>query len=304
MSKTGNMYGVKSTLIRGTQWISRLAAIPFLGSIPTLRNGAGAGEKKIQVPKGIHWEAVDANGVRCEWLIPANASTDAVLLYLHGGGGVLGLYNFARNLAGHIALACNLRTLLVDYRLAPENPFPAGLNDCIATYHWLVSQGFQSHRIVIAGDSVGGYFTISMLLKLRDHNQPFPAAAVCVSPSTDHTLSGKSIKTNAHKDALLSPKFLRKMVSLHFGGHDLHDPYISPLSADLHGLPPLLIQAGADEILLDDSIRFRDAAQAAGLELTLEVWPHMWHDWHSCVPKLREANQAIEQIAEFIKIYL
>jgi acetyl esterase/lipase len=294
---------MKTTLIRGTQWISRIAAIPLLSSIPTLRNGAGAGEKKIQVPKGIHWETVDANGVRCEWLIPANASTDAVLQYLHGGGGVLGLYNFARNLAGHIALACNLRTLLVDYRLAPENPFPAGLNDCLATYRWLISQGIQSHRIVIAGDSVGGYFTISMLLKLRDLSQPLPAAAVCISPSTDHTLSGKSIKNNAHKDALLSPKFLRKMVSLHFSDHDLHDPYISPLTADLHGLPPLLIQAGADEILLDDSTRFSEAARAAGLEPTLEVWPHMWHDWHSCVPMLQEANQAIEHIAEFIRKY-
>jgi epsilon-lactone hydrolase len=298
------MASMKTIYIRGMQWASRIAAIPLLGSIPTLRIGSGAGVKKIRIPEGIHWEAVDANGVHCEWLTPANVSTDAALLYFHGGGGVLGLYNSSRNLAGHVALTCNLHTLLVDYRLAPENPFPAGLNDCVSTYLWLISRGIQSHRIVIAGDSMGGCFTICTLLKLRDLDQPLPAAAVCISPNTDPTLSGKSMKTNAKKDALLSPKFARKMMLLYVSGQELNDPYLSPLTADLHGLPPLLIQAGADEILLDDSVRFSDAAWAAELDLTLEVWPHMWHDWHSCVPDLPEANQAIERIAEFIRKYI
>jgi monoterpene epsilon-lactone hydrolase len=298
------MYSIKSTFIRGTQWITRFAAIPVLGSITTLRNGSGAGAKQIQVPQGLLWETADADGIHCEWLTPSNASSDSVLLYLHGGGGVLGLYNSSRKMTGHIALTCNLRTLMPDYRLAPENPYPAGLNDCVTTYRWLLSQDIQSHRIVIAGDSMGGYFTICMLLKLRDIGQPLPAAAVCISPNTDPTLSGKSMKTNAKKDALLSPKFARTMMSLYVSGHNLNDSYLSPLIADLRGLPPILIQAGADEILLDDSTRFSDAARAAGLDLTLEVWPHMWHDWHSCVPELPEANQAIGRIAEFIKKYL
>jgi monoterpene epsilon-lactone hydrolase len=298
------MYSIKRTFIRGTQWINRLAAIPVLGSIPTLRNGSGASAKRIQIPQGLLLEAVNAGGVRCERLIPPNASTDAVLLYLHGGGGVLGLYNSSRKMIGHIALSCNLHTLIPDYRLAPENPFPVGLNDCYATYLWLLSEGFRAHRIVVAGDSIGGYLTICMLLKLRDAGQPLPATAVCISPNTDPTCSSKSMKTNAPRDALLSPKFARTMMSLYVKGHDLNDPYLSPLTADLHGLPPILFQVGADEILLDDSKRFSDSALAAGVNLTLEIWPHMWHDWHLCVPGLEEANQAIGRISEFINIHI
>jgi acetyl esterase/lipase len=205
---------------------------------------------------------------------------------------------------GHIALACKLRTLIPDYRLAPEFPFPAGLNDCVAAYRWLLSEGFKPQRIVIAGDSMGGYLTICTLLVLRGDGKPLPAAAVCISPNTDMTLSGKSMRTNALRDALLSPKFARTLAHHYIGDHDLSDPYISPLLADLHGLPPILIHAGADEILLDDSRRFSDHARAAGVDLTLEIWPHMWHDFHSCVPVLPEANQAIEQLAEYVKWHI
>jgi acetyl esterase/lipase len=295
---------IKSTFIRGTQWINRIGAIPLLGSIPKLRLGSGAGAKQIRVPQGIHREAADASGVHSEWITPSNALSDAVLLYLHGGGGVLGLYNSSRNMTGHIALACNLRTLLPDYRLSPENPCPAGLDDCVAAYSWLISEGFKPQRIVIAGDSMGGYFTICALLKIRDVGQPLPAAAVCISPNTDPTCSGRSMQTNASRDALLSPKFARTMMSLYISSHDLSVPSVSPLTADLHGMPPILIQVGADEILLDDSKRFSDSALAAGVDLTLEVWPHMWHDWHLCVPDLPEATQAIGRIAEFIRKYM
>lgn len=298
------MSSIKRTFIRGSEWLNRLAAMPVLGLIPTLRNGAGAGAKKIEVPQGIHWETADANGVRCEWLTPVDAPTDRVLLYFHGGGGVLGLYNSLRKMAGHIALTCNLRALLPDYRLAPEHPCPAGLDDCVSAYRWLLSQGYQPQRIVIAGDSMGGYFTICSLLKICDASQPLPAAAVCLSPNTDPTLSGNSMKTNAMRDALLSPQFARKMMSLYLSGHTLNEPYVSPLKADLHGLPPILIQVGSDEILLDDSRRFSEVALASGVNLTLEVWPHMWHDWHSCAPKLAEANEAIKQIAEFVRKYI
>ena len=150
------MFNIKSSLIRGTQWLNRIAALPLLGSISTLRNGAGAGEHQIRVPKGLDWTSVVAKGVPCEWIAPPNSPTDAVLLYLHGGGGVLGLYNSSRKMIGHVSLACDLRAFVPDYRLAPENPFPAGLNDCVAAYHWLLSEGFEPQRIVIAGDSMGG----------------------------------------------------------------------------------------------------------------------------------------------------
>lgn len=242
--------------------------------------------------------------MRCEWLSPTGAPTDAVLLYLHGGGGVLGLYNDSRWRIGHISHACNLRALLPDYRLAPEDPFPAGLNDCVAAYRWLLSNGLKPNRIVIAGDSEGGHLALSTLLVLRDGHEPLPAAAICISPNTDPTCSGRTMSTNARRDATLSPTFARTMMQLYAGTHNLGDPHISPLLADLHGLPPLLIQVGADEILLDDSRRFGERAQEAGVDLTLEVWPHMWHVWHSCVPGLAEANQAIEGIAEFVRRHL
>ncbi len=297
------MLSMKSRFIRGQQWLLRFGAIPLLHAIPALRRGSSAGERRIRVPRGIHWEAVDAVGVRCEWLIPVDAPADAVMLHFHGGGGVLGLYNSGRNMAGHIALACKLRALMVDYRLAPEYPFPHGLNDCMAAYRWLIAQGIDAKRVVIAGDSMGGQLALSTLLIIRDTGEPLPAAAVCVSPNTDISLGSRSIKTNAWRDALLSPQFLRRMASLYAGGHDLCDPYLSPLFADLHGLPPIIIQAGEREVLLDDSIRFCDRACAAGVDVTLEVWPDMWHDWHSCAPGLPEANAAIEHIANFINTH-
>jgi monoterpene epsilon-lactone hydrolase len=293
------MSSIRGTFIRGRQWIFRIAGFLLLPSIPALRRASGEGSFPTPVPKGIGWQCVDAGGVHCEWLVPTGAPTDAMLLYLHGGGGVLGLYNFERRIAGYISQACNLPALLPDYRLAPEDPFPAGLNDCVAVYRWLLSNGFMPDRIVIVGDSEGGHLTLSTLLALRDAHEPLPAAAICISPNTDPTCSGRTMRTNAGRDAILSPTFARTMMRLYAGSHDLSDPHISPLIADLHGLPPLLIQAGADEILLDDSRRFSENAQAAGVDLTLEVWPHMWHVWHSCVPRLPEANQAIAGIAEF-----
>ncbi len=294
------MLSLKSHFVRGQQWLLRFGAIPLLHAIPVLRSGSGAGERRIRVPRGIHRETVDAVGVRCEWLVRVDAPPDAVLLHVHGGGGVLGLYNSGRNMVGHIALACKLRALMVDYRLAPQYPFPHGLNDCVAAYRWLVAQGFDAKRVVIAGDSMGGQLALSALLAIRDSDGPLPAAAVCLSPNTDLSLSGRSIQTNALRDALLSPQFLSRMALLYAGGTDPCDPYLSPLFADLHGLPPILIQAGADELLLDDSIRFCDRASAAGVDVTLEVWPHMWHDWLSCVPGLPEANEAVKHIASFI----
>jgi len=278
----------------------RIGAYIGLGSIPLLRKGCGEGKKQITVPNGIQWERVIADGVPSEWLSPPNALPETVLLYLHGGGGVTGLYNAHRWMVSHIALACGIRALLPDYQLAPEHPFPAGLNDCVTVYHWLLSNSYAPGRIIVAGDSAGGLLTISTLLSLHQSNQPLPCAAVCISPATDPTFCGKSMRTNALKDALLSSKYAQTMMRLYVNKHDLNDPLVAPLRADLHGLPPLLVQAGGDEILLDDSVRFSDCAKAAGIDVTLEVWPHMWHAWHTCVPGLPEANQAIDHIAQFV----
>jgi len=297
MYKTNRLYILFNT------WLSRIRGGFLLSSIPSLRKFVGT-EIPIQIQQGLQWDVINANGVRCEWIGPPNAQSDAVLLYLHGGGGVLGLSNLHRNLVGYISSDCNLRCLIPDYRLAPENPFPIGLNDCLAAYSWLLTQGFDPGRIGIAGDSAGGYLTLSCLLAIRDAGLPLPAAAICISPNTDPTCTGQSMKTNARRDAWLSPKFAKTMMHHYVNNHDLDDPHLSPLIADLHGLPPILIHAGANEILLNDSTRFYDHAKSAGVDVTLDIWPNMWHDWHVCVPSLLEANQAIDQISKFVKEHI
>lgn len=286
--------------IRRTIWFYRIMGTLLSASIPLLRKASGQGSSKFHTSEGIQRQPFIADGVSCEWLIPASISESAAILYLHGGGGVVGLLDSERWMVTHLSKACQLRSLLPDYRLAPENPFPAGLEDCLAVYQWMISNSFSPNKIAIAGSSAGGLLTITLLLAIREAKLPLPAAAVCISPNTDPTCSGASIRKNRFRDALLSPRYLRTMMKLYAGSHDLRDPLLTPLYADLHGLPSMLIQVGEDELLLDDSIRFSDCAKAAGVDVTLEIWPHMWHVWHTCVPDLLEANQAIELIARFL----
>lgn len=291
---------LKKLFIRGTQWITRIGGTALLGSLPRLRAAAGDGAALKIKPGSLTWSSVQVNGVPCEWITPPNAPDDAVLLYFHGGGGVLGLYNSSRNIIGHISAASHLKALMADYRLAPEFPFPAGLEDCLVAYQGLLAQGMDAKHIVILGDSMGGYLTISALLELRARKLPLPAGAVCISPVTDPLCSGGSMESNANKDALLSPKFMRACMAMYVGDHRLDDPILAPLTADLSGLPPILIQVGEDEILLDDARRFHERAMAQGSEVTLEVWPAMWHDWHVCAPALQESMDAIARIGEFV----
>ncbi len=292
---------IKKRLIRGMQWVTRIGGTALLGSVPKLRMAAGDGAMLKIEPQGMEWSDEVADTIPCEWIIPSDAPSDAVLLYFHGGGGVLGLYNSSRKIIGHISAASKLKTLMVDYRLAPEHPFPAGLEDCVAAYRWLLTQGYDSKKIVLIGDSMGGYLVISALLYFRENKLPLPAAAVGISPVTDPTYSGESVKQNAKKDALLSPKFLKAVTAMYVGSHPLKDPILSPLIADLAGLPPMLIQAGEDEILLDDAKRFKERSLQYQANVTLEIWPEMWHDWHVCAPELKESMQAIERIGEFVR---
>lgn len=290
--------------IRRTTWFYRIAGTLLTASIPLLRKASGQGSSKVHTPEGIQQKSFIVDGVLCEWLIPASTSKSAAILYLHGGGGVVGLLDPERLMVAHLSKACQLRSLLPDYRLAPENPFPAGLEDCLAVYRWMISNGFSPNRIAIAGSSAGGLITITLLLAIREAHLPLPAAAVCISPNTDPSCSGASIRKNRFRDALLSPRYLRTMMKLYTRSHDLCDPLLTPLYADLQGLPSMLIQVGEDELLLDDSIRFSNCAKTAGVDVTLEIWPHMWHVWHTCLPDLPEANQAIEHIARYLHEHL
>lgn len=258
-------------------------------------------ERAFAVPASVQVEHVQAPVAPAEWLRPAGAG-DAVLLYLHGGGYVIGSPRSHRHLVAAIASAAGTQALVPEYRLAPEHPFPAALDDAVAAYRWLVGQaGVAPARIVIGGDSAGGGLTISTLLALRDAGDPLPAAAVCLSPWVDLSFSLPSCQPGATADPVLDEPVVRAMAQAYLGGRDARHPLASPLFADLRGLPPLLIQAGGNEILLDDARELAARAQRAEVLVTLEVWPEMVHVWQWFAPLFDGAQPAIDRLGEFVR---
>jgi len=248
----------------------------------------------------IQGEPVDANGVPAEWIVPQGVPSARAVLYLHGGSFNSGSIVSHRTLAANVALAAKARSLLIDYRLAPEHPFPAAVEDAVAAYDWLLAQGYDPGQIVVSGDSAGGTLALALLLYLRDRNSPLPAAAVCLSPAPDLTFSGESWLFNARKDLMLDVKKERKAVEIYLRGADPRAPLASPTFGDLRGLPPLLIQVGSHELLLSDCTRLADKARAAGVDVRLEVWPGMQHEWQFAAKFLPEGRRAIANIAAFV----
>lgn len=248
-------------------------------------------------PADVHCHPVSADGVPAEW-IEAPGADSGVILYLHGGAYALGSTNTCRELVARLARGARMRGLAINYRLAPEHPFPAALEDTTTAYQWLVAQEVEPSRIIVAGDSAGGGLVLAALISLRDSGQPLPAGAVCISPWTDLTLSGGSIQGKADVDCMLDADSLEMYARLYAGERDRTSPLISPLFADLSNLPPLLIQVGTEEILLDDATRCADRARRARVDVTLEIWDEMFHVFQM-VPFLREARKAVGRIAEF-----
>jgi len=246
-------------------------------------------------------DKVDVIGVPGEWITPPEVANQRTILYLHGGYYLLGSITSHRNLAGNIAAAAKARALIIDYGLAPEHPFPAGLEDALNAFNWLLSQGIPAEQIFLAGDSAGGGLVLASLLALRDRGKPLPAGGVCMSPATDLTMGGESWKVNAKKELVVNRNTALQIKPLYLKDTDPCNPLASPLFADLHGLPPLLIQVGSDECLLSDSMSFTERARNAGVDVTLEIWPKMFHDWQYTASFLPEARQAIRKIGEFIE---
>ena len=256
----------------------------------------------FELPKDVKYEPVNVEGISAEWVIPPGVDTQYVILYLHGGGYVAGSIRTYRELATRIGQVSKARVLILDYRLAPEHPFPAAVEDATAAYHWLLAvEGIEPEHMVIAGDSAGGGLTLACLVKLRDAGIALPAGAVCLSPATDLALTGESIRKNAKLDPFLTPELVKFLVGEYLGEADPRNPLASPLYADLKGLPPLFIQVGTDEILLDDSVRFAERAKAAGVNVTLDVWQDMIHIFAIFAALTPEGRQGVKRIGEFIR---
>lgn len=244
-----------------------------------------------------------ANGVPAEWLIPTGASSSRVVLYLHGGSYVVGSIGSHRSLAANIAHAARARALIIDYRLAPEHPFPAAIQDSVSAYRWLTKNHVAPDHITIAGDSAGGGLALALVLSLRDGNLSLPAAVVCLSPWTDLAATGESWKTRVNADLVIDTRMEAEFARMYLGDVDPRSPLASPLYSDLKGLPPLLIQVGTDEVLLSDSSRLADRARSAGVDVTYQEWEGMQHVWQFAASFIPEGRQAIATIGDFIQMY-
>ena len=255
----------------------------------------------FRVAEDIEVENLTVAGGAAERLRAPGADPKRVLLYLHGGGYVMGSPNTHRSLAGELSRAAQATVLLPDYRLAPEAPFPAAVDDAVAAYQWLLGQGLAAQQLAIAGDSAGGGLTAATLLALRDRGLPMPCAGVCISPWSDLNCSNASYQTRAAADPMITDADITLMAATYLAGADAKQPLASPNRADLRGLPPLLIQVGRDEMLLDDAVVLHEAARSAGVESTLEIWDDMIHVWHAFHPMLPEGKQGIARIGEYLR---
>ena len=251
-------------------------------------------------PADLHTEKVDADGVPCLWASMPGTSAVRTILYLHGGAYLLGSPNGYRGFAAALSQAADARVLLVDYRLAPENPHPAALDDATTAYLWL-TKTTNSALTVVAGESSGGGLALATLTALRAAGDDLPAAAVCISPWVDMTLTGASLKDNAGLDPFISKLGLEIMSGAYLQGQDPKMPSASPLFADLTGLPPTLVLVGTNEALLDDSTRLADRARHAGVDVTLNIANDMYHMWPFMSSFLPEARKAVQEIGQFVR---
>jgi epsilon-lactone hydrolase len=276
---------------RPTSWAERRERLDAIGST-------------APVARDIRLEAADANGVAGEWSLAQGSDPSKVLLFFHGGGYCSGSIASHRGMATAVGQAAGVRTLAVGYRLAPEHPFPAALDDARAAFDFLLAQGIAPGKVAIGGDSAGGGLTLALITGMRDAGKPLPGCAWLVSPWVDLQMTGTSMSEKASVDPLIQKPYLEELASAYLAGSDPANPQVSPLHADLGGLPPLLVQVGSAETLLDDALRIARRAGVADVPVNLEIWPHMIHAWHLWAAQLQDGRRAIASAGAFIRARL
>ena len=268
------------------QRAASMAGISAMGTMPD-----GVAVNDIELP----------GGIPAQWVTPDGADPSKVVMYLHGGGYVILSMRSHTRLVAHIASAAGCRALNVDYRLAPEHPHPAAVDDALAAYRWLLDQGVEPGNIAISGDSAGGGLTLATLLAIKDAGLPQPAAAVPMSPWVDLEGIGESMDAKAEHDLMVQRDGLKQMADMYLNGADARHPTAAPLYGDLRGLAPLYIQVGGDETLLDDSTRLASRAAHAGVEVRLDVFPEMQHVFQVMAGQVPEADDAVARIGAFLR---
>ena len=270
-------------------------------TVPEMRERIAEVGERFPAPDEADVTPVTVAGRYAEWIAAPGCLPDRAVLYLHGGGYVIGSCDSHRNLAYNLAAASKAKVLLLDYRLAPEHPFPAAVHDAVAAYCWLLDEGFAPGRLAIGGDSAGGGLTVAALVALRYRGQPMPAAGLCLSPWVDMEGVGASMAAKEAEDPTLNHDMLLWFSERYLAGADARAPLAAPIYADLAGLPPLLVQVGTAEVLLDDSLRLAERARAAGVDVSLDVAHDMMHVWQLFAPVLDEAGEAIARAGAFLR---
>jgi monoterpene epsilon-lactone hydrolase len=269
-------------------------------TVQKFRDGFEKLMSRFHPAKDIEFSEIKVGELNGYWVHTPKSTRDRVILYFHGGGYISGSTYSIRDFLGRLSKATECDILSIDYRLAPEHPFPAAIEDAVASYRFLLNQKISPSNIIVGGDSAGANLTLVLLLKLMELNMPLPRAAICISPPVDATYPGKSVESNKRKDYIT--KFFMHLVTKEWlQGHDPKDPYVSPTYGNLKGMPPFLVHAGGKELFLDDIEHFVKKAQEMGVKIEYTCYKNMFHDWHLFGHLIPEAQEAIDEIGEFVK---
>lgn len=292
----------QSKALKRTLAVSRLARSNEIGRLRKWFALSARG----RIPRDVTHHPVVARGVNCEWVrVQDRASSDVeAMLYIHGGGFAVGSCATHREFVGRLAREVRCPALSVDYRLAPEHPYPAALDDVIEAWRWLLDEGVDATRAVIAGDSAGGALTLSGMLRMRDEGLPLPAAAVCFSPCVDLTAEAETLRRNAADDPMLDNQLIEQFSQWYAGHGHREDPYASPILAELTGLPPMLVMAGTFELMEADARRWADRARKYQVDVTLDIWEEMVHIWPYFAWFLPEGKSAIRRVGDYLRAIL